>query len=1498
MQFGAKHRFASEAPGSLLSRLRDDFEAMRERHALVPDIILITGDLVEFGKPSEFKQFQRFAGALAESFDLPRRRLVMIPGNHDINRAACEAYFKDCEADERAPRRPYWPKLRHYAAMFAEFYASEPDLTFTEEAPYTFFEYPELGVVVAGLNSTIADSHREEDHYGLVGEQQLKHFADKLRGFKDQGYVRIAAVHHDPMNPESEPARRELKDIRRLLVPYTNLVVHGHIHEEQLNWLDNMVPVLGVGSAGVQAAQRPAEVPNQYQWLRMFAGRLEYGSRAYVPDQTRWVGDLRPDRAGEQWWQSKAVAFEKVTVLTAAPGLVVNSPQAERARVVDRYRKAQARQLRRRSLICNMATYGEDIDLVQGLDLLTIFVPQRAVRDTPRSDRPTRLHDPTQDAPGGARSMEDVDPGARTAPLAIDAIVTSPEHPWTLILGTPGAGKTTLTLWLALRLIVADDPVSSLSTDLVPVRVELRLFVERWSAARKSGRPYNFFDYMDDVRHEDSRSLSATVLRGLAEEGLVLWLFDGLDEVAVDEDRRAIANMITDVREQYQGRGVITGRIVGCRPLSPGFHDADIHCFTLLDFEEPQIERFLGQWHTLAFPNAADLGARRLERLRRALADSPALRDLCGNPLLLTLVALLNRGDELPRRRHELLKDAAVLMINKWEANKGPPATDATPFDLGKKHRFLAELAGYMLEEVPGGAGNVIEEDALRRFTERFWARHRDADVARATSTAAALIEHLRARNYVLGLLGGRSFGFLHKAFLEFFAAEEIAHRYRSHAWRLEDVQDLFRKRWEDAAWREVLTLTCGMLQEDRPETVIALVQAALAAAPVADPNAHVKSCSFAVQCLTEVRNLRVGITHEFAVGIGQYLWAAMRRCEVLREQSSTRLYESADRTFASSAGTWPGLADMVSRVLVEARPLSELSDAGLIVFTAGLDPDSRHSLFRELIEGWKIGPDFVRQAVASDIWSMRDTSELEAEIAARSPPHLGAVLALARAAEAQGCVRPPPAVIACLTPAVAAMAAGYFDDASTAANKRDALSFAWRQTLAHLTRAALAVAPLEYIREEALPLIGFNIEFTKDEIAAVSSIADLMDRGRLLQLILFSSHVEEFLHLWLRNADEERADLFVVYEWAANNWPRGAEILVDWTRSLVDHDEGRRLRGIFHFLSTIRGEHPRGLAMGVPFWVSPGGEPDWALLRYLAWPLSQASTEEVLAVLQALPAVFHDRTTEVALYMLSFVVRCGRGGDFADERNGAEFMRFFDLAFEKSPWLALYYSGKLWEARRSWLATIQTSDFSRRLVDTASAGRFQLQESQLLEVAETARSLQLPWEPPLRHLVEHAKDGRLRVLAAWGLGDWATLIRLAREGTPTEQTAAQIVLEIRDLRDHLLHIGRLRKALVLRRGVRVGTLEELAGGASRFSYQHEYLAQPGVRPIAPNLPLRAEPYDSPGLHPVFEGLLPQGWLLDIDLGRYRLKPSDQFGLLLATGRDTIGAIEIIPERD
>lgn len=141
--------------------------------------------------------------------------MVVVPGNHDVNWKLCQAYFAEREGNQEPIVPPYWPKLRPYAEFFARFYEGQPGIQFTEAEPWSLFEHPDLKVVVAGLNSAIAESHRPEDHYGLVGEQQLRFFAGKLRPYKEQGFIRIAAIHHDPLHPgENEAAQQDAKDSR------------------------------------------------------------------------------------------------------------------------------------------------------------------------------------------------------------------------------------------------------------------------------------------------------------------------------------------------------------------------------------------------------------------------------------------------------------------------------------------------------------------------------------------------------------------------------------------------------------------------------------------------------------------------------------------------------------------------------------------------------------------------------------------------------------------------------------------------------------------------------------------------------------------------------------------------------------------------------------------------------------------------------------------------------------------------------------------------------------------------------------------------------------------------------------------------------------------------------------------------------------------------------------------------------------------------------------
>ena len=100
------------------------------------------------------------------------------------------------------------------------------------------------------------------------------------------------------------------------------------------------------------------------------------------------------------------------------------------------------------------------------------------------------------------------------------------------------------------------------------------------------------------------------------------------------------------------------------------------------------------------------------------------------------------------------------------------------------------------------------------------------------------------------------------------------------------------------------------------------------------------------------------------------------------------------------------------------------------------------------------------------------------------------------------------------------------------------------------------------------------------------------------------------------------------------------------------------------------------------------------------------------------------------------------------------------------------------------------------------------------------------------------------------------------------------------------------RRGNVSLAGARAGVIEETEAG-TRFTYDAEWLARPDRLPISLTFPLRVEPYEHPGLHPFFENLLPEGWLLEISTAKLKIPKDDAFGLLLATCADCVGAVEI-----
>jgi WD40 repeat protein len=288
-------RFAGDEP---LAGLADDVERLAAEAGARPDLLVVTGDLADEGRPSELAQARAFLTRLAERLGLARERLVVVPGDHDVSRSACRAYFSTCEADELAPAPPYWPKWRHFSRVMEQLYGGA---AFDQDQPWSLFEIPELAVVVAGLNSTMAESHQAADHHGWIGEEQARWFAERLARYEQAGWLRVGAVHHNPLAREPADALRDGESVDRLLGGRLHLLLHGHDREGAPAEPDSGMVLAGTGAAG-GAVRR-------YQLVRVGADGLLRWPRHLDVASGRWAPES-PRRLGRRW-QGAAAALRE-----------------------------------------------------------------------------------------------------------------------------------------------------------------------------------------------------------------------------------------------------------------------------------------------------------------------------------------------------------------------------------------------------------------------------------------------------------------------------------------------------------------------------------------------------------------------------------------------------------------------------------------------------------------------------------------------------------------------------------------------------------------------------------------------------------------------------------------------------------------------------------------------------------------------------------------------------------------------------------------------------------------------------------------------------------------------------------------------------------------------------------------------------------------------------------------------------------------------------------
>lgn len=394
-----------------------------------------------------------------------------------------------------------------------------------------------------------------------------------------------------------------------------------------------------------------------------------------------------------------------------------------------------------------------------------------------------------------------------------------------VVTGDPGSGKTSLLKYIALLWVNKNQGP-------VPLFIEMKEYV-------KDRR--GFLDYCDSAC--GVCRLDALELEKLLKAGDAAFYLDGLDEIFDPTIRPAVIEEIAALAAHYpKARIVVTSRKIGYSPERLG--RADFVHATLEDFDQPQMLKFIDRWHLIAEGDEKER-IRLKERLSRAIGESAAVRELSGNPLLLTMMAILNRNQELPRDRVELYREASRVLLHEWDASR---ALAVDTFARQEKEALLRELAGDMQQAEGGLAGNIIDRNQLlmrfRTFLDQL-------GVGKSYEKAVALIDQLQRRNFILAYAGADQFCFVHRTFLEYFCA----------AWFVERVQvkremtfdqlkeQVFGMHWHDEKWHEVLRLITGMVSAQDAGRLIQFL--------MAKDGGQVKlaNLTLAAGCLYEVRN-------------------------------------------------------------------------------------------------------------------------------------------------------------------------------------------------------------------------------------------------------------------------------------------------------------------------------------------------------------------------------------------------------------------------------------------------------------------------------------------------------------------------------------------------------------------------------------------------------------------------------------------------------------------
>jgi NACHT domain len=330
----------------------------------------------------------------------------------------------------------------------------------------------------------------------------------------------------------------------------------------------------------------------------------------------------------------------------------------------------------------------------------------------------------------------------------------------TVLLGDPGGGKTT----------AANVLLHHFASDAerrIPFLVTLRDFAAKDPPERSVAR---------HIEHTLEIFYQCPAPAGLVDRllltGRALVIFDGLDEL-LDTSRRAdVTTRVERFCAEYPLAPVlVTSRLVGYDEAR--LDDRQFVRYRLDVFGESQVDEYARKW----FAHEEGITADQAQGWAQAFLDeSASVPDLRANPLLLSLMCILYRGEgSLPRTRDEIYEQCATLLFRKWDARRRIHSELRAGHLLAPALRHLAWWMFTRNQAQPA----VTETELISETTAFLHGRGFESEED-AIEAAREFVEFSRGRMWVFSdagttAAGQRLYAFTHRTFLEYFAAAHLA---------------------------------------------------------------------------------------------------------------------------------------------------------------------------------------------------------------------------------------------------------------------------------------------------------------------------------------------------------------------------------------------------------------------------------------------------------------------------------------------------------------------------------------------------------------------------------------------------------------------------------------------------------------------------------------------------------------------------------------------------